>query len=55
MDTSAATASASTLYRTLDAIGPIRLAKIASERAKVRSRVHDLLDLPPGGFPWIYV
>ncbi len=48
-------ASASTLYRTLDAIGPVQLAKIASARAKVRSRVHDLLDLRPGGFPWIRV
>jgi hypothetical protein len=48
-------ASASTLYRTLDAIGPVQLAKIASARAKFRSRVHDLLDLRPGGFPWIRV
>lgn len=48
-------ASASTLYRTLDGIGPVQLAKIASARAKVRSRVHDLLDLRPGGFPWIRV
>ncbi len=48
-------ASASTLYRTLDAVGPVQLAKIASARAKVRSRVHDLLDLRPGGFPWIRV
>jgi hypothetical protein len=48
-------ASASTLYRTLDAIGPVQLAKIASARAKARSRVHDLLDLRPGGFPWIRV
>ncbi|MCX4776899.1 IS1380 family transposase [Streptomyces sp. NBC_01264] len=48
-------ASASTLYRTLDAIGPVQLAKITSARAKVRSRVHDLLDLRPGGFPWIRV
>jgi hypothetical protein len=36
-------------------IGPVELAKIASARAKVRSRVHDLLDLRPGGFPWIRV
>jgi hypothetical protein len=48
-------ASASTLYRTLDRIGPVQLAKIASARAKVRARVHDLLDLRPGGFPWIRV
>ena len=48
-------ASASTLYRTLEAIGPVQLAKIASARAKVRSRVYDLLDLRPGGFPWIRV
>jgi Transposase DDE domain group 1 len=48
-------ASASTLYRTLDGIGPVQLAKITSARAKVRSRVHDLLDLRPGGFPWIHV
>lgn len=48
-------ASASTLYRTLDGIGPVQLAKIASARARVRSRVHDLLDLRPGGFPWIRV
>jgi len=48
-------ASASTLYRTLDGIGPVQLAKITSARAKVRSRVHDLLDLRPGGFPWIRV
>jgi len=48
-------ASASTLYRTLDAIGPVQLAKVTSARAKVRSRVHDLLDLRPGGFPWIRV
>ncbi|MFG2677288.1 transposase [Streptomyces sp. NPDC048445] len=48
-------ASASTLYRALDAIGPVELAKIASARAKARSRVHDLLDLRPGGFPWIRV
>jgi hypothetical protein len=48
-------ASASTLYRTLDGIGPVQLAKLASARAKVRSRVHDLLDLRPGGFPWIRV
>jgi Transposase DDE domain group 1 len=48
-------ASASTLYRTLDAIGPVQLTKIASSRARVRSRVHDLLDLRPGGFPWIRV
>jgi Transposase DDE domain group 1 len=48
-------ASASTLYRTLDAIGPVCLTKIASARARVRSRVHDLLDLRPGGFPWIRV
>ncbi|MGH3804959.1 MAG: transposase, partial [Pseudonocardiaceae bacterium] len=48
-------ASASTLYRTLDGIGPVQLAKITSARAKVRSHVHDLLDLRPGGFPWIRV
>lgn len=48
-------ASASTLYRTLDGIGPVQLAKITSARARVRSRVHDLLDLRPGGFPWIRV
>jgi hypothetical protein len=48
-------ASASTLYRTLDGIGPVQLAKITSARAKVRARVHDLLDLRPGGFPWIRV
>jgi hypothetical protein len=47
--------SASTLYRTLDQVGPVQLAKIASARARVRSRVHDLLDLRPGGFPWIRV
>jgi hypothetical protein len=47
-------ASASTLYRTLDGIGPVQLAKIASARARVRARVHDLLDLRPGGFPWIH-
>jgi hypothetical protein len=46
-------ASASTLWRTLDGIGPVELAEIASALAKVRSRVHDLLDLRPGGFPWI--
>ncbi|MER7577784.1 hypothetical protein [Streptomyces sp. NPDC126514] len=44
-----------TLYRTLDDIGPVQLSKIASARAKVRSRVHNLLDLRPGGFPWIRV
>ena len=48
-------ASASTLYRTLDGIGPVQLTKIASVRARVRSGVHDLLDLRPGGFPWIRV
>jgi hypothetical protein len=48
-------ASASTLYRTLDAIGPVQLAKMASARAQVRSHVHNLLDLRPGGFPWIRV
>lgn len=48
-------ASASTLYRTLDAIDPVQLTRIASARARVRSRVHDLLDLRPGGFPWIRV
>jgi hypothetical protein len=48
-------ASASTLYRTLDGIGPVQLAKVTSARAKVRSCVHDLLDLRPGGFPWIRV
>ncbi|GGJ63838.1 IS1380 family transposase [Streptomyces brasiliensis] len=48
-------ASASTLYRTLDGIGPVHLTKIASARAKVRSGVHDLLDLRPGSFPWIRV
>ncbi|ODA69606.1 transposase [Streptomyces sp. AVP053U2] len=48
-------ASASTLYRTLDAIGPVQLAKITSARAKVLARVHGLLDLRPGGFPWIRV
>ncbi|WP_331719103.1 IS1380 family transposase (plasmid) [Streptomyces sp. NBC_00289] len=48
-------ALASTLYRTLDQIGPVQLTKIASARAKVRSRVHDLRDLRPGGFPWIRV
>lgn len=48
-------ASASTLYRTLDSLGPVRLAKLASARAKARSRVHDLADLRPGGFPWIRV
>ena len=48
-------ASASTLYRTLDQAGPVQLTKIASARARVRSRVHDLLDLRPGGFPWIRV
>ncbi|MBV9026839.1 MAG: IS1380 family transposase [Streptomycetaceae bacterium] len=48
-------ASASTLYRTLDGIGPVQLAKATSARAKVRSCVHDLLDLRPGGFPWIRV
>ena len=48
-------ASASTLYRTLDAIGPVPLAKIGSARARVRARVHGLLDLRPGGFPWIRV
>ena len=48
-------ASASTLYRTLDQIGPVQLTKITSARARVRSHVHDLLDLRPGGFPWIRV
>jgi hypothetical protein len=48
-------ASASTLYRTLDGIGPVQLAKITSARAKVRSQVHELLDWRPGGFPWIRV
>ncbi len=48
-------ASASTLYRTLDGTGPVQLAKITSARTWVRSRVHDLLDLRPGGFPWIRV
>jgi hypothetical protein len=48
-------ASASTLYRTLDAIGPVQLAKIAAARAKARSAVHDLIDLRPGSFPWIRV
>ncbi|WAX77356.1 IS1380 family transposase [Streptomyces sp. KMM 9044] len=48
-------ASASTLYRTLDGIGPLQLDKIASAPARTRSRVHDLIDLRPGGFPWIRV
>ncbi|MGW1616868.1 hypothetical protein ACWCQZ_47315 [Streptomyces sp. NPDC002285] len=48
-------ASASTLWRTLDAIGPIQLTKIASARARVRGHVHQLLDLRPEGFPWIKV
>lgn len=48
-------ASASTLYRTLDGLGPVQLAKIASARARARSHVHHLLDLRPGGFPWIRV
>lgn len=48
-------ASASTLYRTLDDIGPVQLSKITSARAKVRCHVHDLLDLRPDGFPWIRV
>ncbi|MGW1616758.1 hypothetical protein ACWCQZ_46710 [Streptomyces sp. NPDC002285] len=43
----------STLYRTLDTFGPVQLDKVATARAEVRSRVHDLLDLRPGGFPWI--
>ncbi|GHI04250.1 hypothetical protein Scel_25710 [Streptomyces cellostaticus] len=34
---------------------PVRLAKITSARAKVRARVHDLLDLRPGGFPWVHM
>ena len=48
-------ASASTLWRTLDAIGPVALAKIASVRARVRADVHQLIDLRPGGLPWIQV
>ncbi|MGW1616090.1 transposase family protein [Streptomyces sp. NPDC002285] len=48
-------ASASTLWRTLDAIGPVQLTKIASARARVRGHVHQLLDLRPEGFPWIKV
>jgi hypothetical protein len=48
-------ASASTLWRTLNAIGPVQLTKIASARAKVRGHVHQLLGLRPEGFPWIRV
>lgn len=48
-------ASPSTLYRTLDGMGPVPLAKVASARARARARVHTLLDLRPGGFPWITV
>ena len=47
--------SACTLWQTLDALGPVQLAKIASARARVRSHVHQLVDLRPGGFPWIRV
>ena len=49
------TASASTLWRTLEAIGPVQLTKIASARARTRVHVHQQLDLRPGGFPWIRV
>ena len=48
-------ASASTLWRTLEAIGPVQLTKIASARARTRVHVHQQLDLRPGGFPWIKV
>ncbi|MFF3159203.1 transposase [Streptomyces sp. NPDC057910] len=48
-------ASASTLYRALDGIGPVQLARITSARTKVRSHVHGLVDLSPGGFSWIPV
>lgn len=48
-------ASASTLWRTLEAIGPVQLTKIASARARTRIHVHQQLDLRPGGFPWIKV
>ncbi len=48
-------ASAPTLWRTLEAIGPVQLTKIASVRARTRIHVHQQLDLRPGGFPWIKV
>jgi hypothetical protein len=48
-------ASASTLWRTLEKIGPVQLTKIASVRSRVRGHVHQLIDLRPGGFPWIKV
>jgi hypothetical protein len=48
-------ASASTLWRTLEKIGPVQLTKIASVRSRVRGHVHQLIDLRPGGFPWITV
>ncbi|MGW1108977.1 transposase [Streptomyces sp. NPDC002540] len=48
-------ASASTLWRTLEAIGLVQLAKIASARARTRVHVHQQLGLRSGGFPWIKV
>jgi hypothetical protein len=48
-------ASASTLWRTLEKIGPVQLTKIASVRSGVRSHVHQLIDLRPEGFPWVMV
>jgi hypothetical protein len=49
------TASASTVWRTLEEAGELQLKRIARARAKVRRRVWGLLAERPGGFPWISV
>ncbi|MFD5514391.1 transposase [Streptomyces sp. NPDC127051] len=47
--------SDSTTRRTLTALGTTVMNKIARVRAKVRRRVWTLLELRPGGFPWLAI
>lgn len=49
------TASAPTVWRTLDETGELQRRRIARARAAVRRRVRGLLRERPEGFPWITV
>jgi hypothetical protein len=50
-----ATASAPTVWRTLEELGELQQRRIAKARAAVRRRVWGLLTARPAGFPWITV
>jgi hypothetical protein len=47
--------SEATVRRALAGLDPVLLGRIAKARAKVRSRVWDLLARRPQGFPWLMV